>query len=172
MPNRVILLTGATDGLGRALAQSLAGEPDTTLILHGRDPGRLAELASSFQGAAATVHTVRADLSDLAQVRGLAKDVAALTERLSVLVNNAGIGSGEPDGRERRVSADGYELRFAVNHLAAFALTQHLLPLLEAGARPGSSTSPRPGSPRSTSPTRRSSATTPVCRPTGSPNWP
>ncbi len=54
-----------------------------------------------------------------------------------MLVNNAGIGSGEPDGRERRTSHDGYELRFAVNYLATFVLTESLLPLLRASAIPG-----------------------------------
>ncbi|MFF7987441.1 SDR family NAD(P)-dependent oxidoreductase [Streptomyces sp. NPDC007901] len=54
-------------------------------------------------------------------------------DRISVLVNNAGIG-GEPDGTDRRLTVDGYELRFAVNHLAPFVLTQHLLPLLDRGA--------------------------------------
>lgn len=134
MSNRVILLTGATDGLGRAVSVALADQPGTVLLLHGRDQGRLDELAAELDGAPATVHTVRADLAELAQVRRLAEDVGRLTDRLSVLVNNAGVGSGEPDGSDRRLSVDGYELRFAVNHLAAFALTQLLLPLLEAGA--------------------------------------
>jgi NAD(P)-dependent dehydrogenase (short-subunit alcohol dehydrogenase family) len=53
---------------------------------------------------------------------------------VSVLVNNAGVGAGEPDGTYRRLTVDGHELRFAVNHLASFALTQRLLPLLDRGA--------------------------------------
>src|SRR5699024_8724959 len=69
---------------------------------------------------------------DLAQVRAMPDAVADLTDRLDVLVNNAGIGSGADDTRE--LSADGYELRLAVNHLAPFALTLRLLPLLEVGA--------------------------------------
>jgi NAD(P)-dependent dehydrogenase (short-subunit alcohol dehydrogenase family) len=55
-----------------------------------------------------------------------------LTDRLDVFVSNAGVGSGAPDGRERQVSADGYELRFAVNYLAGFDLALRLLPLLQA----------------------------------------
>ena len=78
--------------------------------------------------------TAVADLRDLAQVRQLAAAVGRLTDRLDVFVSNAGIGGGEPDGRERRVSADGYELRFAVNYLAGFLLTLELLPLLRASA--------------------------------------
>jgi NAD(P)-dependent dehydrogenase (short-subunit alcohol dehydrogenase family) len=134
MPNRIIVITGATDGLGRALAGALAKQPDTTLVLHGRDQGRLDILSASLAGSPARVHTLLADLAELAQVHRLADEIAGLTDAVSVLVNNAGIGSGEPDGTERRVSADGYELRFAVNYLAAFALTQRLLPLLDAGA--------------------------------------
>ncbi|MCK9876660.1 SDR family NAD(P)-dependent oxidoreductase [Frankia sp. Ag45/Mut15] len=163
---RTVLITGATDGLGRALATRLATE-GATLILHGRDPARLAALAdelnalagpasrpgpegspgpegrpgtASRPGDGPRVRTVQADLADLAQVRRLAGDVRAATDRLDVLVSNAGIGSGEPDGRTRRTSADGHELRFAVNYLAGFLLTLDLLPLLRATATAGSST--------------------------------
>ncbi|WIM72693.1 SDR family NAD(P)-dependent oxidoreductase [Corynebacterium suedekumii] len=73
-----------------------------------------------------------ADLSDRAQVLELAEDIHALTDRLDVLVNNAGIGQGRGDVRE--VSADGTELRLAVNHLAPFALSLRLLPLLRRAA--------------------------------------
>lgn len=134
MVQRTIVVTGATDGLGRALSESLAARPDLTLLLHGRNQQRLEELAASLAGAPATVHTLRADLSELAQVHDLAHQISAMTDSLSVLVNNAGIGAGEPDGDERRLSPDGHELRFAVNHLAPFALTQDLLPLLDRGA--------------------------------------
>jgi NAD(P)-dependent dehydrogenase (short-subunit alcohol dehydrogenase family) len=125
-----VFITGATDGLGRALAQRLAAD-GADLILHGRDQDRLDEVAESVGGSPITV---LADLADLAQVRKLAADVRAATDRLDVFVSNAGVGAGEPDGRQRRVSADGYELRFAVNYLAPFLLTQSLLPLLRASA--------------------------------------
>ncbi|MCM3886983.1 SDR family NAD(P)-dependent oxidoreductase [Frankia sp. R82] len=140
--SRTVLITGATDGLGRALAARLATD-GATLILHGRDPGKLAVLADELTALAGPngrpergpgVRTVLADLADLAQVRRLAVDVQAATDRLDVLVSNAGIGSGEPDGRTRRTSADGHELRFAVNYLAGFLLTLDLLPLLRATA--------------------------------------
>jgi NAD(P)-dependent dehydrogenase (short-subunit alcohol dehydrogenase family) len=132
---RTILITGATDGLGRALAGRLAQDGEA-LILHGRDAGRLAEVAQEIAAVdgAPPPRTVVADLAELAQVRRLAADVRDATERLDVLVSNAGIGSGHPDGRDRRVSADGYELRFAVNFLAGFLLTLELLPLLRASA--------------------------------------
>ena len=75
-----------------------------------------------------------ADFAALAEVRRLAAEVRDATDRLDVLVSNAGIGSGEPDGSDRRTSADGYELRFAVNFLAGFLLTLELLALLRASA--------------------------------------
>lgn len=129
-----ILITGATDGLGRALAERLAGD-GADLILHGRDADRLAHTAKTIRDEhGAEVRTVIADLAELAQVRRLAADVREMTDRLAVLVSNAGIGGGEPDGRTRRTSVDGYELRFAVNYLAGFLLTVELLPLLRRSA--------------------------------------
>jgi NAD(P)-dependent dehydrogenase (short-subunit alcohol dehydrogenase family) len=125
-----ILITGATDGLGRALAARLAADGHS-LILHGRHPQRLREVAAEIPG---NPQTVVADLAELAQVRRLATDVREATDRLDVLVSNAGVGSGEPDGRDRRTSADGHELRFAVNYLAGFLLTLELLPLLRESA--------------------------------------
>jgi NAD(P)-dependent dehydrogenase (short-subunit alcohol dehydrogenase family) len=132
---RTILITGATDGLGRALAQRLAAD-GATLVLHGRDPERLDRSADEVRDAHGVERprTVLADLAELAQVRRLADQVRQATDRLDVLVSNAGIGSGEPDGRTRRTSADGYELRFAVNYLAGFLLTLELLPLLRSSA--------------------------------------
>jgi NAD(P)-dependent dehydrogenase (short-subunit alcohol dehydrogenase family) len=131
---QTILITGATDGLGRALAEQLAAE-GADVVLHGRDQAKLDRLADRIAaGGAARPPTVLANLADLGEVRTLAADVRARTGRLDVLVNNAGIGFGEPDGRTRRISADGYELRFAVNYLAGFLLTLELLPLLRASA--------------------------------------
>jgi len=129
-----ILITGATDGLGRALASRLAADGHR-LIIHGRSLDRLNAAADEIASDGATrPEIVVADLAELTQVRRLADDVGERTDRLDVLVSNAGIGSGEPDGRERRTSADGYELRFAVNYLAGFLLTLELLPLLRASA--------------------------------------
>ena len=130
-----IAISGATDGLGRALALRLAADDDVRLVLHGRDPAKLEQTAAEVTRAGGPPPlTATADLSDLAQVARLAETIAGSVERLDVLVNNAGIGSGEPDGRERRTSQDGLELRFAVNYLATFVLTENLLPLLRASA--------------------------------------
>ena len=130
-PERTILITGATSGLGRGLAENLSTAP-SRLILHGRDRTALKTLRTELGGSAAQIDTVSADLADLSQVRAMAEEVAAMTDHLTVLVNNAGIGKGSHDRRE--LSSDGFELRLAVNHLAPFALTQRLLPLLRAGA--------------------------------------
>jgi NAD(P)-dependent dehydrogenase (short-subunit alcohol dehydrogenase family) len=114
-----VLVTGATDGLGRALAARLAGEGHTVLV-HARNQQRGREaLGELLDGAAGDVRLVAADFSSLAEVRALADQ---LPDRLHVLVNNAGIGTANPT-RERAESADGYELRFAVNYLAGFLLT-------------------------------------------------
>jgi NAD(P)-dependent dehydrogenase (short-subunit alcohol dehydrogenase family) len=130
-PPRTILITGSTSGLGRELARQYAAEPGH-LILHGRNPTKLHQLEEELTGAVARISLVEADLAELAQVRQLAEKVTAVTDSLSVLLNNAGIGQGRGDVRE--FSADGIELRLAVNHLAPFALILHLLPLLRAGA--------------------------------------
>ena len=130
--NPVILLTGATDGLGRALADRLASS-GAQLILHGRDAERLATVADEIAASGAErPRAVCADLADLGEVARLAEDVAGMTDHLDVLINNAGIGGGEPEGRERRTSADGYELRFAVNYLAGFRLTMGLIPRMRS----------------------------------------
>jgi NAD(P)-dependent dehydrogenase (short-subunit alcohol dehydrogenase family) len=135
MDDLVVLVTGATDGLGRALAVELAAHGATVLV-HGRDPGRIAETADRVRAAGGNgdVRSYQADFADLSQVRALAAQIAEREPRLDVLVNNAGIGSDVPGGGVRQESADGYELRFAVNYLAGFALTRLLLPLLRKSA--------------------------------------
>jgi NAD(P)-dependent dehydrogenase (short-subunit alcohol dehydrogenase family) len=132
---RTIFITGATDGLGQALAHRLAAD-GAALILHGRDPGRLERTAEDIHEAygAPRPRTVLADLAELAQVRRLAAEVRGTVDRLDVFVSNAGVGAGEPDGRTRRTTVDGHELRFAVNYLAGFLLTLELLPLLGRSA--------------------------------------
>jgi NAD(P)-dependent dehydrogenase (short-subunit alcohol dehydrogenase family) len=130
-----ILITGATDGLGRGVAQRLAAD-GARLLLHGRDPDRLASTAREIREATGNerLTTHRADLASLDEVRALAEDVQASTNALHVLINNAGIGTGKPDKTTRQESRDGHELRLAVNYLAPFLLTQRLLPLLRRSA--------------------------------------
>ena len=125
-----ILVTGATDGLGRAVAERVARD-GAALQIHGRDPEKLDATAAQL-GGDVTTHV--ADLASLDDVRSLADSVTESTDRLDVLINNAGVGSGAPDERTRQESRDGYELRFAVNYLAGFLLTLRLLPLVRASA--------------------------------------
>ena len=135
LDGQVVLVTGATDGLGRALAVSLA-EAGATVLIHGRDAGRITGTTEDVRAMSDSdqVRSYQADLSVLAQVRTLAAQVTEAEPQLDVLVNNAGIGSTVPGGGARQESSDGYELRFAVNYLAGFALTRLLLPLLTSSA--------------------------------------
>ncbi len=126
---RTILITGATDGLGRALA-GRAYREGWDVLAHGRSDERLAQLAGELDG----VRTFRADLASLADVAALAVTVQDTVPRLEVLVNNAGIGFTQPGDNARMESADGHELRFAVNYLAGYVLTRRLLALLRASA--------------------------------------
>lgn len=132
---RVALVTGATDGLGRSVAERLAAA-GLTVHLHGRDAGKLERTAAEITAATGNERLVqhRADFASLAQVRALAREIEDATEALHVLVSNAGIGSGKPDLTTRQESEDGYELRFAVNYLAGFLLIMELLPLLRRSA--------------------------------------
>jgi len=128
LDGKIVLVTGATDGLGRALAVELA-RGGATVLVHGRDPERIAGTVREVTAAAAA-----ADLASVFGVRYLAEQVIAAEPRLDVLVNNAGIGATVPGDGVRQESADGYELRFAVNYLAGYALARLLLPLLRASA--------------------------------------
>ncbi|TLW89704.1 SDR family NAD(P)-dependent oxidoreductase [Saccharomonospora piscinae] len=128
LSEQTILVTGATDGLGRALVGELASR-GARVLAHGRDPAKLRALRDETG-----VEVVRADLAELRQVDRLAEELLQRDERLDVLVNNAGVGTGRDPSR-REESRDGYELRFAVNYLAAYHLTRRLLPLLRAPAR-------------------------------------
>lgn len=125
---RTILITGSTSGMGRRLAERLAA-PGTTILVHGRNRQRGEEVMKAVQDAGGEVRFYAADFSSLAEVRGLADAVMKDNDRLDVLVNNAGIYLGEPESRQ--LSADGHELRFAINYLAPFALTHRLAPLLK-----------------------------------------
>jgi NAD(P)-dependent dehydrogenase (short-subunit alcohol dehydrogenase family) len=132
---QTILITGATDGLGRALASELAAL-GATLLIHGRDDARGHETLEEIRTRTGNeqLHWLRADLASLDEVRTLAQRVTRDHERLDAIVNNAGIGGTIAGDRRRMQSRDGYELRFAVNYLAGYLLTRLVLPLLEASA--------------------------------------
>ena len=129
---RTALVTGATDGVGRVVAGRL-GAAGLRVLVHGRDRERGDRVVHDIRQAGGEAEFIAADLASLAQVRGLAASVADKADRLDLLINNAGIGSGGT-GAVRQESADGNELRFAVNYLAGFLLTRMLLPSLRNNA--------------------------------------
>jgi NAD(P)-dependent dehydrogenase (short-subunit alcohol dehydrogenase family) len=125
-----ILVTGATDGLGKRVALELAAK-GATVLLHGRNQERLEAALEEMRTETGSekLRSYLADFSSLGAVRGLAERILSDEERLDVLVNNAGV-----IVPERRESEDGYERTFAVNYLAHFLLTRLLLPLLRDSA--------------------------------------
>src|SRR6202163_2744637 len=133
MDGKTVLVTGSTDGVGRYVAAKLAAAGAKVLI-HGRDKARAKTLADEIVGQGHTEPVFyQADLSSLAGARQLAEAVLAGHQRLDVFISNAGIGSRSL-GSGRQTSADGHELRFAVNYLSGFLLAHLLLPLIKASA--------------------------------------
>lgn len=129
---KTALVTGATDGVGRVVARQL-GKDGWRVLVHGRDRRRGEALVQEIKQSGGSATFLAADFASLAEVRRLAEEVSQIIDRLDLLINNAGIGTaGNMPGRQ--TSADGHELRFAVNYLAGFLLTHLLLPLLEATA--------------------------------------
>jgi NAD(P)-dependent dehydrogenase (short-subunit alcohol dehydrogenase family) len=126
MKNKVILITGSTDGIGRQAALELAAT-GAKIIVHGRDTVRGERIVNEIRTATGNrnVDLLVADFSSLQQVRQLAGKILSWYERLDVLVNNAGVFM-----KSREMTEEGHEMTFAVNHLAPFLLTNLLLGLL------------------------------------------
>jgi NAD(P)-dependent dehydrogenase (short-subunit alcohol dehydrogenase family) len=132
LSGKVALVTGSTDGVGRVVARKLA-EDGAMVLVHGRNRGRGERLVGEIEAGGGKARFVAADLSSMAEVRRFADVVLESASRLDVLINNAGIGPGH-SSKVRQLSADGYELGFAVNYLAGFLLTSLLLPRLLGSA--------------------------------------
>ena len=132
---KIALVTGSTDGLGRAVARALA-TAGFLVLTHGRDTERGSELVREISGQGGSARFYRADFASLAEVRALADSLHREHPRLDVLINNAGIGTsdGKAPPAQRQTSADGHELRLAVNYLAGYLLTRLLLPTLVRSA--------------------------------------
>lgn len=130
MRGKTCLVTGANRGIGREIAVGLAGAGARVLV-HARTPEKVERAVADIRATSGStlVEGLHADFMDQAQVRRLAAEVKAATDRLDVLVNNAATYN-----LRRQITADGHEGTFAVNHLAPFILTRELLGLLEASA--------------------------------------
>jgi len=129
MKDTVCVITGGTDGIGKAAAHALALQ-GTKLLVHGRDPEKglraIAEIKARTDNPA--IEFLQADFGSLADVRRLAATLLERAPRIDVLINNAGGIFGT-----RALSRDGYEMTFAVNHLAPFLLTHLLIERLKSG---------------------------------------
>ena len=132
LQGKTVLVTGATDGVGRVVARRL-GKSGARVLAHGRDERRGREVVADIHADGGKAVFLAADFASLDEVRRLTSEVPGAADRLDILINNAGIGFGAR-GAGRQLSADGVELRFAVNYLAGFLLTESLLPLLESSA--------------------------------------
>jgi len=131
MENKVFVVTGATSGIGKALALGIAQTGETVVIVaRDADRGSLAlkEIALATQNP--NLDLQLCDLSILSSVRNLAEILKSRYEKIDVLINNAGVHK-----RRRVITVDGFEEMFAVNHLGPFLLTNLLLESLQAAVR-------------------------------------
>jgi NAD(P)-dependent dehydrogenase (short-subunit alcohol dehydrogenase family) len=130
MKDKTILITGATDGIGKQTALELA-LMDARVIIHGRNPRLVQDTVDEIIKTSGNdkLSGVVADFSSLKQVKALADEIRSNFGQLNVLVNNAGTLP-----MQRLLTTDGYELNFQVNHLAPFLLTNLLLDTLKTNA--------------------------------------
>jgi NAD(P)-dependent dehydrogenase (short-subunit alcohol dehydrogenase family) len=130
MNEKICLVTGANSGIGKVTAKTLAaGGATVIMVSRSRDKGEAARDEIVRETGAKNVDLMITDFSDLSQIRRLAADVRAKYPRLHALVNNAGTYIDK-----RRLTVDGYETTFAVNHLGYFLLTRELLDLMKSSA--------------------------------------
>ena len=130
MNGKICLVTGATNGIGKATAQALA-QMGATVVIVGRNPAKCAAVVSEIKHISGNeaVEALIADLSIMAEVQQVADQFKAKYQKLHVLVNNAGGAFGK-----RQVTSEGFEKTFALNHLNYFLLTNLLLDTLKASA--------------------------------------
>lgn len=128
---KTILLTGATDGIGLVTAKLLV-ELGHTLLIHGRNAEKLRNTQSDLQqiNDQASVTCYQADFSDLQDVATMTEQLLSDQQQLDVIINNAGVLS-----TNQNITTDGLDLRFVVNTLAPYVITQRLMPLLNSQSR-------------------------------------
>lgn len=127
---RLAVVTGGSDGIGLGLARRLAqAGADVVLPVRNPDKGRIAVEAIRAAAPGARVSTRRLDLSSLTSVADLAGELVSEGRPVHILINNAGV----MNPPQRQITADGFELQWGTNHLAHFALTAQLMPVLRAG---------------------------------------
>jgi len=126
LKEKIILITGATDGIGKQTALELAAT-EAIVIVHGRNIGSCTKTVEELKKLSGNkkIDLIAGDFSSLSEVRNLALNIKNKYSKLDVLINNAGVYE-----TDFKLSADGYEMTFAVNHLAHFLLTNLLLELL------------------------------------------
>lgn len=128
---KIILLTGATDGIGLETAKKLASMGHT-LLLHGRNETKLNDVVKNLMELPETgiIESYICDLSNLNDVKSFAHQVMKRHQNIDVIINNAGIYK-----TANAITSDGYDIRFVVNTFAPYLLTQMLSPLLDKEAR-------------------------------------
>lgn len=124
MTAKTIFITGASDGIGLATAKMLLNQGHKVLM-HGRNERKLAAITAELSEYEAQIEVYIADLSRLSEVRLLTESVAEKHDHLDVLINNAGVFKVSDT-----TTADGLDIRFAVNTIAPYMITRELLPLL------------------------------------------
>lgn len=131
MQGKTVLITGATAGIGKETARALQ-QRGAHVVIVGRNPQKTADVVSEIKTqnpSGGEVDGMVADLSSLAEIRRLAEEFKQKYDRLDVLVNNAGAYFNQ-----RKLSVDGYEMTFALNHLGYFYLTHLLLDLIKSSS--------------------------------------
>jgi NAD(P)-dependent dehydrogenase (short-subunit alcohol dehydrogenase family) len=130
MKDKICLVTGATNGIGKATALALA-QMGATVVIVGRNPAKCAAVVNEIKHISGNdaVEALSADLSIMAEVKQVAEQFKAKYNKLHVLVNNAGAAFGT-----RQLTSEGFEKTFALNHLSYFLLTNLLLDTLKASA--------------------------------------